>query len=409
MLDFEDDGKKNYFILILSILSMWITVSTIYMVFPIYFQNHGVSKSGTGILIAIGTFAGIISSVLAGTYSDAHGRKPVLLAGVGLYAVVFFLFAFLGRGFYSFLILRFIEGFAFYMTPVVITAIVADVFPPEERGRAMALYTMSSGIGQFVGPLFAGIFIQASNFFTYFLLSGSFVVISWLVIYIFVNETLQQSKRTRIFQDSWNIRSFITNIKGLGKVIGLLFLAVVIYRMGVTMSNPFFSLYLKEDLGIDITKMGYFFAVRALMTLLVAPIAGTMADKYGRKPVFLSGLLILVTTLMGFNYSNNFIQVFITRVAQSIANAMLRPSSRAYVADLLTEENRGFGLGLYSTFASESSTIGAIFGGQIAESFSFGTVFVIGAATAFISFLIVLVMVPEPEKTKLQKSPHGVM
>ena len=141
-------SKRNYYILIVAVMSMWITVSTIYMVLPIYFQHHGVGTSGNGVLIAIGTFAGVISSVIAGRYADRVGRKPVLLVGVGLYSIVFFLFAYFGRDFYSFLVLRFIEGFGFYMAPVAIITIAADIFPPSERGKAMGLYSMSSGVGR---------------------------------------------------------------------------------------------------------------------------------------------------------------------------------------------------------------------------------------------------------------------
>ena len=70
-------SKKNYYILIAAVMSMWITVSTVYMVLPLYFQKYGISTSENGILIAIGTFAGVISSIIAGKYADSVGRKPV--------------------------------------------------------------------------------------------------------------------------------------------------------------------------------------------------------------------------------------------------------------------------------------------------------------------------------------------
>ena len=391
-------AHRNYYILIISVMSMWITVSTIYMVLPIYFQDHGVSKSGNGILIAIGTFAGVISSMLAGKYADTHGRKPVLLTGVGLYTVVFFLFAFFGRGFNSFFILRFIEGFGFYMIPVAITTIAADLFPQQERGRAMGLYSMSAGVGQLIGPLFAGRFIDAADFFTYFIISGVLVGVSWLVILFFVDETLEKKERDRNRDRVGGVAGFISNIRGLGLIVGIFFLAVLVYRVGLTMINPFFSLYLSEELGIDMTRMGYFFAVRALVTLIVSPIAGGLADRFGRKPVFLGGLLMLMGTLLGYYYASTFEQILIIRVVQSLSNAILQPSSRAYIADLLSEENRGFGLGFYTTLLSEGSTVGAIFGGWITDFYSFKSLFLVGTFSAFIGFLIVLLRVPEPMK-----------
>ncbi|MBD3172915.1 MFS transporter [Candidatus Bathyarchaeota archaeon] len=389
-------AKRNYYILIIAVMSMWITVSTIYMVLPIYFQNHGVSKSGNGILIAIGTFAGVISSIIAGKYSDTHGRKPVLLTGVGLYSIVFFLFAYLGRDFNSFFVLRFIEGFGFYMVPVAITTIAGDIFPQQERGKAMGVYSMSAGVGQLVGPLFAGRFIDSSSFFTYFIISGVLVAVSWVVILLFVDETLEKSKQTLNREKQGGVKGFINNIRNLGITVAIFFIAVLVYRVGLTMINPFFSLYLNEELGIDMTRMGYFFAVRALVTLILSPIAGSLADRFGRKPVFISGLVLLSGTLMGYYYASAFQHIIIIRILQSISNSILQPSSRAYITDLLSEENRGFGLGFYTTLLSEGSTMGAIVGGWIAGAYNFRSLFLVGTASTIVGAIIVLFKVPEP-------------
>ena len=70
--------RRNYYLLILSAISLQVTVSTIYMVLPLYFEQFGVNKSGTGVLISIGTFAGIVSGIIAGKFSDNYGRKPFL-------------------------------------------------------------------------------------------------------------------------------------------------------------------------------------------------------------------------------------------------------------------------------------------------------------------------------------------
>jgi len=281
------------------------------------------------------------------------------------------------------------------MTPVAIITMAADIFPQTERSRVMGVYSMSSGVGQLVGPIFAGRFIDASSFFTYFILSGILVAVSWVVIFLFVDETLEESRKTIYETNQGGVTGFISNIRGLGLTVAIFFIAVLVYRLGLTSINPFFSLYLSDELGIDMTRMGYFFAVRALVTLIFAPIAGTLADEYGRKPVFLGGLVLLMSTLMGYYYASAFEIILIIRVLQSISNAILQPSSRAYIADLLSEENRGFGLGFYTTLMSEGSTMGAIFGGWVADVYNFSALFIVGAASALVCLVIVLLKVPE--------------
>ena len=125
------------------------------MTLPIFFENYGVSVSANGILISIGTFAGIISVLIAGKFSNNFGRKPFLIFGASLFSMVFFLFAFLSKDFKILLLLRFIEGFSFYMTPIAITAMAADIFPAEERGKAMPLYSVANCVGQLAGLIIA--------------------------------------------------------------------------------------------------------------------------------------------------------------------------------------------------------------------------------------------------------------
>jgi MFS family permease len=392
------EARRNYYILIGAMVSMQVTVSTIYMVFPLFFVNYGMSKSAIGILISVGTFAGVISSVLAGRYSDSHGRRPVLLSGVVLYSLVFFLFALAGKDFGTFVVLRFVEGFAYYMTPVVVTTMAADIFPPRQRGKAMSLYSVASAIGQLVGPLFAGVFIEASSYFLYFIFCGAFVAVSAGIVLFFVRETRPQEVAAGRGGSGGNLDpgGLASNIRGLGLVVGVFLAATLIYRTGTTMYNPFFSLYLSDELGLDMRETSYFFAVRALVTLVFAPLAGILADRYGRKPTFILGSGVLVATMIGYANISTFQQVLVVRVMESVSNAILQPSSRALMADLLTQENRGFGMGFYNTVMDESSTMGAILGGFIAELYGFGALFIGGAATAAACLAIVLVWVPEP-------------
>lgn len=386
--------------------SLHITSSTIYMVLPVFFANYGISKSDNGYLIAIGTFAGIISALIAGKLSDTVGRKPVLLAGTGVYALVFFLFAFLTKNYMTFFVLRFVEGLAYYVVPVAVTTMAADIFPRSERGKAMGLYTMANGVGQLVGPLVAGLFIDASDFLTYFIFCGGFVTIATIIIFFFVKETLPaivKENQTKTKSNGWSLGGIGANLRGLGFAAGIFFAAVVIYRTGYTMVNPLFSIYLTDILKLNMTTTSYFFAIRALITLVCAPLSGMIADKYGRKPAFILGITVLIITMIGYTQVTSLELVLVIRALESLSSAILGPTTRTMVADLLTPENRGFGTGLYSALVDESATFGAIVGGWIADMYDFNIIFLIGAATAALCAVIVFFFVREPLKDEKQK------
>ena len=296
------ERRRNYYYLVLSVVAMQVTASTIYMVLPLYFTQHGMTNTQNGVLISIGTLAGVFSGLISGKFSDNYGRKWFLVAGTAVYTVVFYLFNFAGKTYSTFLVLRFFEGIGFYAMPVLVTAMCADTFQKQERGRMMSLFSMSSGIGQLVGPLSAPYLIRGEDYSMYFNFSGTFVLISLIAMIIFVKETLPQELRVKTTGPAFqfNAGNFVGSVKKLGTPFLLFLLAILMYRTGYTLIDPFFSVYMTEELGLNLSSTSYLYAIRAVCTLLFAPIAGYLADKWGRKPTYVVSMAMVAVALLAY-------------------------------------------------------------------------------------------------------------
>jgi MFS family permease len=397
--------RRNYYFIILSVISMQITASTIYMVFPLFFASVGLDKAESGLLISIGTFAGILSSITAGVLSNRFGRKNILLVGTLLYTVIFFIFAYYGQGFGTLMLLRFIEGIGFYIMPVMVTTMAADIFPARERGKAMSLYSISGGVGSLIGPLISPLLISGNNYIFYFLFSGGFVAVSAIVMILFVRETLPKEKRTIVDPNAKrfkiDIPGFIRSIKGLGIVVGVFLIAVLIYRTGYTMIDPFFSLYLKEVIHVDLSLTSYIYAARALCIIAFSPLAGMLIDRSGRKSAILVGLGMSIVTLIGYTVSGGFFWMLILRSWDGITWAVMLTAMNTLMADMLSPEMRGFGMGLQSAITQQSSTIGSLFSGFLIDAYGYSFVFYLAAIFCVVALAIVKLRIPEPmKKTK---------
>ncbi|MCX6648038.1 MAG: MFS transporter, partial [Candidatus Bathyarchaeota archaeon] len=363
-LDPTPQQRRNYYFIILSVISMQITASTIYMVFPLFFASVGLNKAESGLLISIGTFAGILSSVAAGLLSNKYGRKNILFAGTVLYTLVFFLFAYEGSGFGVLMVLRFIEGIGFYIMPVMVTTMAADIFPTRERGKAMSLYSVSGGIGSLIGPLIAPLLIRGNDYTFYFLFSGGFVAVSVIMMFFFVKETVSKEKLAKEMaapKTRFSVSGFLRSVRGLGLVVGIFLLAIFIYRTGYTMFDPFLSLYLKDVVKMDLSLTSYIYAARALCIIAFSPLAGMLIDRSGRKNAIVLGLAMSVVTMIGYSFVTDFFGMVLLRSFDGITWAVMLTAMNTLMADLLSPEMRGFGLGLQSSITQQSSTIGSLF------------------------------------------------
>jgi EmrB/QacA subfamily drug resistance transporter len=102
-----------------------------------------------------------------GKLGDLYGRKPVLLAGIGLFlagswlsglAGEFGTLPLLGGGMVQLVVFRAIQGLGGGALFTTAFAIIADLFPPRERGKFAGLFGGVFGLASAVGPLLGGYF-----------------------------------------------------------------------------------------------------------------------------------------------------------------------------------------------------------------------------------------------------------
>ena len=151
----------------LGIVSMFMDVSSeiIHALLPLFLTTTlGVSVAIVGLIDGIAEATSSITKVFSGYISDRVGkRKPLILLGYGLGALTKPLFALAGSATIV-MSARFADRVGKGLRGAPRDALVADVTPPEIRGRAFGLRQSLDTVGAFVGPLIAiGLMIVFAN------------------------------------------------------------------------------------------------------------------------------------------------------------------------------------------------------------------------------------------------------
>src|SRR5689334_2464207 len=122
---------------------------------PFYAKSLGAGGLVVGTLVSSFSVAQLISAPMWGRFSDAYGRRPALLVGLGASVIAYIIFAF-ARGLphpVFFLFPSRIGQGAGGGTVGVIQAYVADSTAPDERAKALGWLSAATNAGVAIGPV----------------------------------------------------------------------------------------------------------------------------------------------------------------------------------------------------------------------------------------------------------------
>ncbi|MGB9300029.1 MAG: MFS transporter [Anaerolineae bacterium] len=174
----------------------------------------------------------------------------------------------------------------------------------------------------------------------------------------------------------------------------ILFCQRFIGSLGGSLVWPFFTIYLRQRLGIPLTTVGFLFAISATVGLFSQAIWGPVVDRYGRKVAMVAGLANEVVVMVGFALLGS-LGAYAVLIAMS---GLIEPASRigsdAMIADLIEEEKRTSAYALLRMVSNAGVAIGPAIGGFLAAT-SYMLTFGSAAVGATVALLLVVLLVKE--------------
>src|SRR5689334_6749656 len=133
----------------------------------------------------------------------------------------------------------------------------------------------------------------------------------------------------------------------------------------------------------------------ALLLSALLLVGGSLGDHYGRRRVFLLGVVIFAVASGLCGFAGNIQQLIAARAIQGLGAALLVPGSLAIISNSFSEEERGRAIGVWSGFSAITTGIGPVLGGWLIEHVSWRAVFFINVPLAVVVVLVSLRHVAE--------------
>ncbi|BDH46868.1 MFS transporter [Salmonella enterica subsp. enterica serovar Choleraesuis] len=176
--------------------------------------------------------------------------------------------------------------------------------------------------------------------------------------------------------------------------------------LAISQILPFLPLYVSQ-LGVHSHESlsmwsGLTFSVTFMVSAVVSPMWGSLADRKGRKLMLLRASLGMAITILLQAFATNVWQLFILRGVMGLTSGYI-PNAMALVASQVPRDRSGWALSTLSTGQISGVIAGPLLGGVMADHLGLRTVFLVTSGLLMVSFLITLFLIKEGVRPKVSR------
>lgn len=133
-----------------------------------------------------------------------------------------------------------------------------------------------------------------------------------------------------------------------------------------------------------------------LASTIVTPIAGKLSDIYGRKPLYMTGIVVFAAGSALSGLAPNFWFLVFARFIQGAGMGFIMPLSQAIIGDIISPRERGRYQGMMGASFGLASIVGPAAGGFITDHFTWRWLFFVNLPIAAITLVVIALYMHVP-------------
>jgi MFS family permease len=321
---------------------------------PAYLRHHGSSAAVVGLVMSAYFIAGLIVQYPSGRLGDRIGHRPVLVAGLLLYAVGSLGFV-LHPGAAGYIALRGVQGAGNGAVLVASFALIGVAVPDERRGRAFSTLFAGQLAGLGIGPL-AGAAVGIGGMEWLFVataatstLAGAGVIGGLPRIAAVPRAARRSEASSRLVARRLFAGVLVTAVIG-GLITGT-------YETCWTM--------LLDSRGASVFQVGLSWTLFAVPFALVSPLAGRLADRMDRRRLTILAVASTVCFCATYPYLHSVAWLIGLGGVEAVGVAISYPAAQALLAQSAPAAALGRAQGLFSAMQTGASALAAGVGGAL--------------------------------------------
>lgn len=361
---------------------------------PLFLYNVlGVGTAIIGLIDGIAETTASLVKIYSGVFSDRIGkRKPLTISGY-LLSTLAKPFLYLATSWGWVLGVRFVDRIGKGIRTAPRDALLAGSVSTEQRGFAFGLHRASDTAGAFTGLGIAACLIwinqagktQLTQATFQWVVLASILPAALAVLILVIGARDVEATKTAnsivpTFRFTWN---------NLDRRVKAFILVIALFTLGN--SSDAFIILRSQERGLSVLQiLGMLLTFNAIYTLLSSP-AGALSDRIGRKGLILAGWTIYGLVYLCLAFAKTGFQVWLFFSLYGIYYALTEGTARAYIADLVSQDQRGGAYGLFHAAIGLASLPASLIAGILWQGigpwagFGPSAPFIFGAGMAILS------------------------
>jgi DHA1 family multidrug resistance protein-like MFS transporter len=360
-------------------------VGILMFVLPFYGRTLGASALEVGGLFSAFSVVTLLLRPIVGRALDRYGRRLFLMAGVACYAGAMIVYM-QAQDVTLLYLARIVQGLGNALMWLSAYTIIADSASPDQRGNQMGRLDEATSrgalSGAFIGFMLLGPLGVAAGWPLIFSVYAALALAGLIVAWRGLPETRPPTTDPRR-----PMRQVLTR--------PLLVLMAIVSITGASqaMITPLLVIFLQDRFHTTPFVLGLAFIPSALIWALLPSRMGRLADRFGRKPLMMTGLAMGGLVSFFFPRIASIAQLILLWAAEAVFQTASVPAEEALVADMTGHQVRGTAYGLYTLAASGGAVVGPLVGGWLYDSaghaapFNLNAIFLVLGASLILLFV----------------------
>nr|WP_154750452.1 MFS transporter [Planomicrobium sp. YIM 101495] len=339
----------------LNLFIAFLGIGLVIPVTPTIMNELNISGTAVGYMVSAFALAQLIVSPFAGRLVDKIGRKPLIVAGLFVFAFSEFLFG-IGQTVEMLFLSRILGGVSAAFIMPAVTAFIADITTTATRPKALGYMSAAISTGFIIGPGIGGFLAEIGTRVPFFF-AAAFGLLAMILSLI----TLREPERSKEYEGMPVQKGGFRRI--FVPMFFIAFMIILISSFGLAAFESLFSLFVDRKFGFTPKDIAIIISLGAIVGVIFqVGLFDRLTRWIGEIRLIRYSLIVSTALVFLMTTVSSYFAILLVTMVVFVGFDLMRPAVTTYLSRIAGNE-QGFVGGMNSMFTSLGNIFGPIAGG----------------------------------------------